>query len=170
MNTLGNSNKHTHLATLALALALIIMGGVAQAKPAANIAPSLGSAAQAYDWNFTNAADYFLVNAVVTALPVDGSAYVAPLPEDEASVFAQINTQANHLGIGDITGGGFTLTGMNNPDAVYGSLYLSPTGGSGSDVLILLSPMGFTGSDGNLVYTFDANQRRLPYTGCRCRW
>lgn len=45
MNTLGNSNKHTHLATLALALALIIMGGVAQAKPAANIAPSLGSAA-----------------------------------------------------------------------------------------------------------------------------
>src|ERR1035437_10091129 len=39
MNTLGNSNKHTHLATLALALALIITGGVAQAKPAAPIAP-----------------------------------------------------------------------------------------------------------------------------------
>src|SRR5450830_1641691 len=45
MNTLGNSNKHTHLATLALALALIITGGVAQAKPAKPAAPpSLGSA------------------------------------------------------------------------------------------------------------------------------
>jgi len=46
MNTRGNNKKHTHLATLALALALIIMGAVAQAKPAAKIAPSLGSAAQ----------------------------------------------------------------------------------------------------------------------------
>jgi len=44
MNTLGKSNKHTHLTTLALALGLIIMGGVVQAKPATNIAPLLGSA------------------------------------------------------------------------------------------------------------------------------
>jgi len=56
MNTRGNNKKHTHLATLAysagrvclaLALALIITGGVAWAKPLpppAKIAPSLGSA------------------------------------------------------------------------------------------------------------------------------
>jgi hypothetical protein len=53
MNTLGNNNKHTHLAKLAysagrvclaLAFALVITGGVAQAAPLAT-APGLGSAA-----------------------------------------------------------------------------------------------------------------------------
>ena len=54
MNTLGNNNKHTHLAKLAyfagrvclaLAFALVITGGVAQAAPSAKTAPGLGSAA-----------------------------------------------------------------------------------------------------------------------------
>jgi Ice-binding-like len=54
MNTLGNNNKHTHLAKLAysagrvclaLAFALVITGGVAQAAPLAKTAPGLGSAA-----------------------------------------------------------------------------------------------------------------------------
>ena len=117
----------------------------------------LGSMAQAttYTWNFTNAADYWTNNAVVTALPSGGNAYVAPLVEDEAAVFARLNTQAYHLAVGNITGGKFTLSGMNNPAAVYGSLYLSPTGGSGSTVMINMSPMGRTGSGGAYVYTFD---------------
>ena len=58
MNTLGNSNKHSHLATLvystgrvclvlalALAFTLSLAGGVAQAAPLAKTAPGLGSAA-----------------------------------------------------------------------------------------------------------------------------
>jgi len=54
MNTLGNNSKHTHLAKLAysagrvclaLAFALVITGGVAQAAPLAQTAPGLGSAA-----------------------------------------------------------------------------------------------------------------------------
>jgi hypothetical protein len=57
MNTLGNNNKHTHLATrtysagrvcltlaLALAFALSLAGGVVQAAPLAATAPGLGSA------------------------------------------------------------------------------------------------------------------------------
>ena len=107
-------------------------------------------------WSFTNTADYYTNNAVVTALPGGGGAYVAPLADDEAAVFARINT-LGLFKVGDITGGGFTLSGMNHPDAVYGSLYLSPTGGGGSDVLILLSPMSYTGTGGSLNYTFDLN-------------
>lgn len=122
--------------------------------------------AQAYVWDFSNATDYWTNNAVVSALPGGGSAYVAPRtvnpldPDDVAwgadyaAVFAYINTQAYHLKVGDITGGGFTLSGMNHPDAVYGSLYLSPTGGGGSTVMINMSPMGRTGADGAFVYTF----------------
>jgi len=118
-------------------------------------------------WNFTNAGDYWVNNAVVTALPGGGSAYVAPRtinpldPDDVlygadyAAVFAWINTQAYHLSVDDITGGGFTLSGMNHPGAVYGSLYLSPTGGGGSTVMINMSPMGRIGADGAYVYTFD---------------
>ncbi|MDP3184021.1 MAG: ice-binding family protein, partial [Anaerolineales bacterium] len=56
MNTLGNNNKHRHLATLAysagrvclvlaLAFTLSMMGGVVQAAPSAATAPGLGSAA-----------------------------------------------------------------------------------------------------------------------------
>ena len=103
---------------------------------------------------------------VITALPGGGYAYVPARPyidenddppygSDWASVFTRINTQASLLVVSGITGGGFTLTGMNHPDAVYGSLYLSPTGGSGSTVMINMSPMGRTGSDGNYIYTFD---------------
>ena len=40
----------------------------------------------------------------------------------------------------------FVTDPPGGPGAIYGSLYLSPTGGSGSDVLILLSPMTVTGS------------------------
>jgi len=120
------------------------------------LAVSATAQAITYTWDFSNAADYYTVNAVVTA-GTPGSAYVASLApeEDEASVLAKINTQAYHLGVGDILGGGFTVSGMNNPGAVYGSLYLSPTGGGGSTVLILLSPMSSTGSGGAYEYTFD---------------
>jgi hypothetical protein len=129
-----------------------------------------------YAWDFTSEADYYLDGdwwtsggiyaPVITALPVGGHAYVPARPwidenddppygSDWAAVFARINTQAYHLVVGDITGGGFTVTGMNHPDAVYGSLYLSPTGGSGSTVMINLSPLSRSGSDGNYVYSFD---------------
>jgi len=114
--------------------------------------------ADVYTWNFTNAGDYWVWNATVNALPGGGSAYVPPSAsgvEDEASVFARINTQAPGHKVGDITGGGYTVSGLNNVGAVYGSLYLSPTGGGGSTVLILLSPMNWTGSGGNGSYTFD---------------
>jgi hypothetical protein len=123
-------------------------------------------------WNFTNAADYYLdgdsgtppLNTSYLPVITEGvGAYVPARPwingdddaygSDWASVFAKINTQAPGLKVGDILGGGFTLTGMNHPDAVYGSLYLSPTGGPHSDVLINLL-MTQTGSNGNYVYTF----------------
>jgi len=128
------------------------------------------SASAELTWNFNNAADYYLsgdsgeggiympvitqgVGAYVPARPYINSNDDPPYGSDWASVFAKINTQAFHLNVGDITGGGFTVSGMNNPDAVYGSLYLSPSGGSGSTVLINLS-MTRTGSSGNYVYTF----------------
>ena len=44
---------------------------------------------------------------------------------------------------------------MNHPNAVYGSLYLSPTGGSGSMVMINLSPLGRTGEEGDYIYSFN---------------
>jgi hypothetical protein len=126
-------------------------------------------------WNFTNAADYYVsgdsgtpplntsylpvitvgVGAYVPARPWINSDDDPPYGSDWAAVFAKVNTQAPGLKVGDITGGGFTVSGMNNPGAVYGSLYLSPTGGSGSTVMINMSPMGQTGSGGNLIYTFD---------------
>jgi len=132
--------------------------------------------ANAASWTFTNAADYYVDGdwwtnggayaPVITALPGGGSAFVParpyidsyddpPMGSDWASVFAKVNTQAPGLRVGDILGGGFTLSGMNHPDAVYGSLYLSPTGGSGSTVLILLSPMDRPGSGEDYIYTFD---------------
>ena len=121
-------------------------------------------AVNAATWNFENAADYWTNNAVVGV----GSAYVAPrtaieTPDDVtygtdyAAVFARVDTQAHHLSVGNIIGGGFTLSGMNNPGAVYGSLYLSPNGLGGSTVMINMSPMGRTGADGAYVYTFDLN-------------
>ena len=149
--------------------------------PTTSVAPTTTTTApvlQVYDyaWNFTNEADYYvdgdwwtldgMYAPVITALPGGGYAYVPARPyidenddppygSDWAAVFAKINTQAYHLTVDTITGGGFTLTGMNHPDAVYGSLYLSPTGGSGSTVMINMSPLGRTGSDGNFVYSFD---------------
>jgi hypothetical protein len=132
---------------------------------AASLAGAM-SASAALTWNFTTASDYWVNNAVVTALPGGGSAYVAPRylgsppdPDDVlwgtdyAAVFAMVNTQAL-LRVGDITGGGFTLSGMNHPGAVYGSLYLSPSGAGGSTVMINMSPMGRTGADGSYIYTF----------------
>jgi hypothetical protein len=123
-------------------------------------------------WNFTNSADYYIsgdtgtsympvitpgVGAYVPARPHINSDDDPPYGSDFAAVFAKINTQAPGLKVDDILGGGFTLTGMNNPTAVYGSLYLSPTGGSGATVMINMSPMGMTAADGSLVYTFDIN-------------
>ena len=136
------------------------------------------SASATLTWNFNNAADYYLdgdsgtaplninytpvitqgVGAYVPARPWINSDDNAPYGSDWASVFAKVNTQANHLNVGDITGGGFTVSGMNNPDAVYGSLYLSPSGGSGADVLINLS-MTRTGSSGNYIYTFGLDSK-----------
>jgi hypothetical protein len=131
----------------------------------------VGAANAALTWNFENAADYYLdgdwwtsggiyapvitvgVGAFVPARPwidADDNAYGS----DWAAVFARINTKLPLLKVGDISGGGFTLSGMNHPDAVYGSLYLSPTGGGGSTVMINMSPMGRTGADGAFVYTF----------------
>ena len=131
------------------------------------------AAAQAATWTFTNAADYYVsgdsgtpplyvsylpvitvgVGAYVPARPYINSDDDPPYGSDRAAVFAKVNTQLPLLKVGDIIGGGFTLSGMNHPDAVYGSLYLSPTGGSGADVLINLS-MTRTGSSGDYVYTF----------------
>jgi hypothetical protein len=128
-------------------------------------------------WNFNNAGDYYVsgdsgtpplnvsympvvtvgVGAYVPARPWINADDNAPYGSDWAAVFAYINSQAYHLKVGDITGGGFTLSGMNHPDAVYGSLLLSPTGAGGSTVLINMSPMGRTGANGALVYTFDLN-------------
>jgi hypothetical protein len=117
---------------------------------------SAAQAAYTYTWNFTNESDYFFAGSA-SFTQGGGSAYIAPQTEDGASVFARLNTQAPGLRVGDITGGGYTVNSLNNTAAVYGSLYLSPTGGSGSDVLILLSPMTWTGTGGNGVYTFDLN-------------
>jgi len=137
----------------------------------------------AYVWNFTNAADYYVdgdwwtsdgiyapvitegVGAYVPARPHIDSNDDPPYGSDWASVFARVNTQAVGLGVGDILGGGFTLSGMNQPDAVYGSLYLSPTGGSGATVLINISPMVRIGSDGNYIYTFDLDTAATVLVG-----
>src|ERR1035437_2256657 len=95
-------------------------------------------AAQALVWNFTNAADYYVsgdsgtppantsylpvitvgVGAYVPARPYINADDNPPYGSDWATVFAKVNTQAYHLAVGDITGGGFTLSGMNNPTAV----------------------------------------------------
>ena len=96
------------------------------------------------------------VGAFVPARPWINSDDDSPWGSDWASVFAKVNTQASNIKVGDITGGGFTLTGMNQPGAVYDTIRLSPTGGDGSTVLILLSPMSYTGT-GTLNYTFDLN-------------
>ena len=110
-------------------------------------------------WNFTNSNDYWTQNAVLNIATSGGNAYVPPSGtgvNDQASVFSRINTLAPGLKVGDIIGGGYTVTGLNNVGAVYGSLYLSPTGGSGSDVAILfLPPMNWAGSGGNGIYSFD---------------
>jgi len=120
----------------------------------------LGSMAQAttYTWDFAYQGQYWLYGATwspgVATVPSRG-----PSVEDEASVFARVNTRAFHLPLGTITGGGYTVTGLtpDEPGRIYGSLYLSPTGGSGSTVLILLSPMTATGGSGNYTYTFDGD-------------
>jgi hypothetical protein len=103
---------------------------------------------------------------------------VGPLPDDEAAVLARVNTQAAALEFGTITGGGYTINSFNTdppgtPSLVYGSLYLSPTGGPGADVLVLLSPMTVFGSD-PFTYTFDlstpANYRTWTGGGSLLDW
>jgi len=152
--------KKLQLAIFGLVLALAGLAGVMSANAALT-------------WNFNNAADYYVsgdsgtppantsylpvitvgVGAYVPARPWINTDDDPPYGSDWAAVFAKVNTQAL-LRVGDITGGGFTLSGMNHPDAVYGSLYLSPTGGGGSTVVINMSPMSYTGTGGNLIYTF----------------
>jgi hypothetical protein len=133
-----------------------------------------GAANAELTWNFENAADYYvsgdsgtapLYTSYLPVITVGVGAYVPARPwidtdddaygSDWAAVFARVNTKLPLLKVGDISGGGFTLSGMNHPDAVYGSLYLSPTGGSGSTVMINMSPMGRTGADEDYIYTFD---------------
>lgn len=134
--------------------------------------------AGAVTWDFSNAGDYYLygdpgtpplnisyvpvitvgVGAFVPARPYVNSDDDPPYGSDWAAVFARVNTQATGVRVGDITCGGFTVTCMNHPDAVYGSLYLSPTGGSGSTVLINLQ-MDRVGSNGNYAYTFGLDSR-----------
>lgn len=123
--------------------------------------------ADVYNWDFSNPADYFVAGSASVGI---GSAYVAAWAEDEASVFARLNTQTYHLSIADIIGGGYKVYGMNNPPGtIYGSLYLSPTGGPGSSVLVLLSPMSWSGAGGSYDYTFDlkthADYRTRPPGG-----
>ena len=152
--------KKMKLATFGLGLALAGLAGVMSANAELT-------------WNFTTASDYYVsgdsgtpllninylpvitvgVGAYVPARPYINSDDNPPYGSDWASVFAKVNTQAPGLRVGDITGGGFTVSGMNHPDAVYGTLYLSPSGGSVADVLINLS-MTRTGLNGNYVYTF----------------
>lgn len=107
-------------------------------------------------WDLSNPAEYYASGSAST------SGVVTATTSDLASVFARINTKLPGLRLGDIVGGGYTInsftTSVGSPASVYGSLYLSPTGGSGSNVLILLSPMTITGS-GTLDYTFDLSTR-----------
>jgi hypothetical protein len=138
---------------------------------------SITAQANIYTWNFTNAGDYTVggdpsLLPVINAASSGGSAYFAPRPynpadpddvaygSDWASLFARINTQAPSLRVGDITGGGFTINGFasqtGTPSSIFDTIRLSPTGGDGSTVLILLSPMTYTGT-GTLNYTFDLN-------------
>ena len=133
--------------------------------------------AEALTWNLSNSSntsDYYLGGNAGWNLSMYGS--VAPQPNDEAAVLAMINTQAANLKLGDITGGGYAINSFytdfpGTPSLVYGSLYLSPTGGPGADVLILLSPMAVSGSD-PFTYAFDlstpANYR--TWTGGGSLW
>jgi hypothetical protein len=134
-------------------------------------------------WTFTNPSDYYVdgdsgtapanINYMPVITPGVG-AYVPPRPyvnsadipygSDWAAVFARVNTLAPALKVSDIYGGNFTVSGMNHPDALYGSLYLSPTGGSGANVLINLG-MTRTGSNGNYMYTFDLDSPADVLTG-----
>ena len=127
---------------------------------AAALVLALGATANAgtYVWDLSTEADYYVSGSATWVL---GEGVVAAEEEDEASVLAKINTQAPGLKLGSIIGGGYEIADFSTdspgtPGVVYGSLYLSPTGGSGSTVLILLSPMSWTGS-GTLDYTFDLN-------------
>lgn len=115
--------------------------------------------ATVYTWDFSNPADYWLDGAQYNL----GRAHVPAQPEgveDSASVFARVGLGGARFFVDAITGGGYTVANLNNPPGtIYGSLYLSPTGLGGSQVLILLSPMSWTGGDGNYVYTFDLDTR-----------
>jgi hypothetical protein len=121
---------------------------------------AIAAPAGALTWdlnNTSNTSDYYLGGNAGWNLSGWGS--VAPQLNDEAAVLARVNTQAANLKLGDITGGGYAINSFytdfpGTPSLVYGSLYLSPTGGPGADVLVLLSPMTVSGSD-PFTYTFD---------------
>jgi hypothetical protein len=117
---------------------------------------TMSSAAHAAITTWLSGEDNYRVFGSATA-----SGVVAPQTPDEASVFARINTKLPGLKLDNIVGGGYIInsftTEVGAQENVYGSLYLSPTGGPGSNVLILLSPMMIApgGEEGRLIYTFD---------------
>jgi hypothetical protein len=120
---------------------------------------SVAGTAGALTWDLSNVDDYRWFGSAAHN-PFGGYGSVASLPNDDASILAKINTQAAGLKLGDILGGGYTINSFytdspGTTSAVYGSLYLSPTGGPGANVLILLSPLTVSGSGGAYEYTFD---------------
>jgi hypothetical protein len=121
------------------------------------VAANAGAAS--YVWNMGTESDYYVDGGTWSSGQVNVPAS-SQSNGDAAAVFARVNTQAPGLKLSSVIGGGYTINsfaaGQGTPENVYGSLYLSPTGGSGSDVLILISPMGISGT-GTLTYTFDLN-------------
>ena len=105
MNTLGNNNKHRHLATLAysagrvclvLVFALGLAGGVALAAPLAATAPALGTAA-----NFvvlggagvtcTDSTITGVVGSLLTVIPTPTCNIVGPIHQGDATAIQAFN-------------------------------------------------------------------------------
>jgi hypothetical protein len=142
----GNETMKSR-AIVAVMAAVMVFSGMAMAGSVPPPAPPPGP----LTWTFTNpSSDYYVNNAALNLAPVGGNAYIAPQSVDDAAVFARVNTQAPGLKLSSVIGGGYTIDGFSaavgTPENVYGSLYLSPTGGSGADVLILISPMSISGT------------------------
>jgi hypothetical protein len=117
-------------------------------------------------WNFTDSeSNYYLDDANWVSGP---PAYVNVPPisaddgGDSAAVLARINSQAPLLKLDNVVGAGFVIdnfaTVVGSAGNVFGSLYLSTTGGSGANVLILTDASPYTGAGtGPLDYTFNLN-------------
>ena len=132
--------------------------------------------------------------AVVTPLPYLGATDEDDVyGSDEAAVFARVNTQAAGLTLDKVVGGGFVInnfiagtvlsstpdgsggylnsTTNDTPSSIFGSLYLSPTGGSGSNILINLNMTPTQGPTGTWTYGFNLNtptdgyDYTSPFTG-----